>query len=194
MIKSIAVFCGSSSGTEIIFEQQAYALGKTLASENIELVFGGAKVGLMGAVANGVLENNGKAIGVIPAFLKKVEIAHENLTALIQVDTMHQRKAKMDALSNGIIILPGGFGTLEEFFEMLTWAQLGLHKKPIAVLNTNGFYDNLFALMDIMVKKGFLKTANKEMLLVDEDIKELLDKMKTYKAPEVGKWINKEMH
>lgn len=191
-MKRITVFCGSSSGTEKIFKEQAYELGKTLAKQNIELVYGGANVGLMGAVANGVMENGGKAIGVLPTFLKKVEIAHENLTELILVETMHQRKTKMDELSDGIVTLPGGFGTLEEFFEMLTWAQLGLHKKPISILNINGFFDELLSLIQTMVNKGFLKQMNQEMLIVSDDIDDLLNKMKNYKAPLVGKWIIKE--
>ena len=190
-MKRISVFCGSSFGTEKIYEQEAYNLGKTLAEQNIELVYGGANVGLMGAVANGVLENNGKAIGVLPTFLQKVEIGHDNLTELILVETMHQRKTKMDELSDGIITLPGGFATLEEFFEMLTWAQLGLHKKPVAILNTNGFYDELLSLIQKMVDNGFLKQANQEMLILSDDIDDLIDKMKNYKAPAFGKWINK---
>jgi uncharacterized protein (TIGR00730 family) len=190
-MKRITVFCGSSCGTDKIFEIQAYELGKALAKCNIELVYGGAKVGLMGAIANGVLKNNGRVIGVLPGFLKKAEVAHENLTELIEVETMHQRKSKMDELSDGFITLPGGFGTMEEFFEMLTWAQLGLHKKPVAVLNINGYYDELLSLIQHMVDKGFLKAANREMLLVSNDIEDLLDKMRNYKAPVVGKWINK---
>ena len=173
-MKRISVFCGSSFGTEKIYEQEAYNLGKTLAEQNIELVYGGANVGLMGAVANGVLDNNGKAIGVLPTFLQKVEIGHDNLTELILVETMHQRKTKMDELSDGIITLPGGFGTLEEFFEMLTWAQLGLHKKPVAILNTNGFYDELLSLIQKMVDNGFLKQANQEMLILSDDIDDLM--------------------
>lgn len=190
-MKRISVFCGSSFGSEKIYEQEAYNLGKALAKRNIELVYGGANVGLMGAVANGVLENKGKAIGVLPTFLQKVEIGHDNLTELIIVETMHQRKTKMDELSDGIITLPGGFGTLEEFFEMLTWAQLGLHKKPVAILNTNGFYDELLYLIQKMVDKGFLKQANQEMLILSNNIDDLIDKMKNYKAPAFGKWINK---
>lgn len=190
-MKRITVFCGSSCGTDKIFEIQAYELGKALAKCNIELVYGGAKVGLMGAIANGVLKNNGRVIGVLPGFLKKAEVAHENLTELIEVETMHQRKSKMDELSDGFITLPGGFGTMEEFFEMLTWAQLGLHKKPVAVLNINGYYDELLSLIQHMVDKGFLKAANREMLLVSNDIEDLLDKMRNYKAPVVAKWINK---
>lgn len=191
-MKRVTVFCGSSFGTEKIYEEQAYKLGMFLANENIELVYGGANVGLMGAVANGVIENNGKVIGVLPTFLKNVEIAHEGLTELIVVETMHQRKTKMDELSDGVITLPGGFGTLEEFFEMLTWAQLGLHKKPIAILNINGFYDELLSFTQTMVDKGFLKQVNQDMLIVSDNIEDLLNKMHHYQAPNVGKWINKE--
>lgn len=190
-MKRVTIFCGSSFGTDEVFEEQAYLVGKTLAKESIELVYGGAKVGLMGAVANGVLENNGTVIGVLPTFLKKVEIAHDNLTELI-LETMHQRKTKMDELSDGTIALPGGFGTLEEFFEMLTWAQLGLHKKPIALLNINGFYNDLLHFIQNMVDKGFLKQTNRDMLLVSDNIEDLLHQMKNYQAPSVGKWIKKE--
>ncbi|ASV30439.1 LOG family protein [Maribacter cobaltidurans] len=191
-MKRVTVFCGSSSGTENIYQEQASLLGQTLAKHDIELIYGGANVGLMGAVADGVLNNGGKVIGVLPNFLKSKEIAHEHLTELILVDTMHQRKTKMNDLSDGVIAMPGGFGTLEEFFEMLTWAQLGLHKKPIAILNIDGFYDSLNVLVQTMVDKGFLKEVNQKMLLVSDNIDELLEKMKNYVAPSVGKWINKE--
>ncbi len=194
MIKRITVFCGSNSGTEKIFEEQAAQLGATLARRDITLVYGGARVGLMGAVANSVLENKGRVIGVIPTFLNKIEIVHENLTELIRVETMHQRKSKMNELSDGIITLPGGFGTLEEFFEMLTWAQLGLHKKPVALLNINGFYDELLSLIRAMVNKGFLKQPNLEMLIVSDNIDQLLNKMHLYKAPSAGKWIRPKDH
>jgi uncharacterized protein (TIGR00730 family) len=146
----------------------------------------------MGAVANGVLNGGGKVIGVLPHFLKSKEIAHQHLTELILVDSMHERKTKMNELCDGVIALPGGFGTLEEFFEMLTWAQLGLHKKPIAILNIDGFYNPLNVLIQVMVNKGFLKKVNQQMLLVSDNIDELLDKMKNYVAPTVGKWINNE--
>ena len=191
-MKRITVFCGSSMGTDEIFQSQATLLGQTLAKQNIELVYGGANIGLMGAVADGVLSEGGKVIGVIPFFLQSKEIAHTNLTKLIIVDTMYERKSKMNALCDGVIAIPGGFGTLEELFEMLTWAQLGLHKKPIGLLNTNGFYDALIVLIQTMVDKGFLKTVNQEMLLVSDTIAELLDKMKNYEAPTVGKWITEE--
>jgi uncharacterized protein (TIGR00730 family) len=187
----ITVFCGSSFGNEKYFEIKAFQLGEIMASHNLELVYGGAKVGLMGAVADGVLNKNGKVIGVLPSFLSKKEIAHENLTELIIVESMHERKTKMNELCDGVIALPGGFGTLEEFFEMLTWGQLGLHKKPIGILNVGGFYDLLIQFMENMVEKGFLKKINQEMIIVSDDAEELLTKMKNYIAPEVGKWIKK---
>ena len=124
-------------------------------------------------------------------FLSSKEIAHDGLTQLIIVDTMHERKMQMNELCEGVIALPGGFGTLEELFEMLTWGQLGLHEKPIGILNINGFYDNLIVFLDDMVAKGFLKEINRKMVLIDEDIDELITKMKTYKAPITGKWITK---
>lgn len=188
----ITVFCGSSFGTEEIYKEQATLLGRTLAKQNIELVYGGANVGLMGAVADGVLNAGGKAIGVLPNFLRSKEIAHQGLTELILVESMHERKTKMNDLCDGVIALPGGFGTLEELFEMLTWAQLGLHKKPIAILNTNGFYDSLIELTETMVEKGLLKDVNQKMLLVSDNIDDLLDQMKNYIPPTVGKWIDKD--
>ena len=191
-MKRITVFCGSSFGTETLYTEQATLLGKTLAKENIELVYGGANVGLMGALADGVLNNGGKAIGVLPNFLRSKEIAHLDLTELILVESMHERKTKMNDLCDGVIALPGGFGTLEELFEMLTWVQLGLHKKPIAILNINGFYDSLIELTKTMVEKGLLKEANQKMLLVSDTIDDLLHQMKNYTPPTVGKWIDKE--
>ena len=191
-MKRITVFCVSSFGTETIYAEQAKLLGETFAKENIELVYGGANVGLMGAVADGVLNNGGKAIGVLPNFLRSKEIAHLGLTELILVESMHERKTKMNDLCDGVIALPGGFGTLEELFEMLTWAQLGLHKKPIAILNINGFYDSLIELTKTMVEKGLLKEANQKMLLVSDNIDDLLNQMKNYTPPTIGKWIDKE--
>ncbi|MFH6990299.1 TIGR00730 family Rossman fold protein [Flavobacterium collinsii] len=190
-MKRITVFCGSSFGTDEIYKEQASLLGKTLAKQNLELVYGGANVGLMGAVADGVLSEGGKAIGVLPNFLRSKEIAHLGLTELIVVESMHERKTKMNDLCDGVIALPGGFGTLEELFEMLTWGQLGLHKKPIAILNINGFYDSLIELTKIMVEKGLLKEVNQQMLLVSDNIEDLLTQMKNYVPPTTGKWIDK---
>ncbi len=190
-MKRLTIFCGSSNGSNQIFVDEAYKLGKKLAENKIELVYGGANVGLMGVIADSVLENNGVAIGVLPNFLKKIEVEYKGLSQLILVDSMHERKAKMNDLSDGVIALPGGFGTLEEFFEMLTWAQLGLHKKPIAIYNIDGFYDDLLQFIKSMVTKGFLKQENYDMLIVSDDVDDLFEKIKTYKAPTVGKWINK---
>lgn len=191
-MKSITVFCGSSFGSDNIFTEQATLLGQILAERDIQLVYGGSSTGLMKAVADGALNAGGKVTGVLPYFLQSKEIAHKNLTKLILVETMHERKTKMSDLCDGVIVLPGGYGTLEEFFEMITWAQLGLHKKPIGVLNIDGFYDDLIKLVQTMVDKGFLKQINKDMLLICDMVDDLLEKMENYQAPTVGKWISKD--
>jgi uncharacterized protein (TIGR00730 family) len=191
-MKSITVFCGSSFGSDDIYRDQAILLGKALAEQGIQLVYGGADVGLMGAVADGALNAGGKVIGVLPHFLQSKEIAHKQLTELVLVETMHERKTRMNDLCDGVIVLPGGYGTLEEFFEMITWAQLGLHQKPIGLLNIDGFYDDLIRMVQTMVDKGFLKQVNRDMLLISEGIEELLEMMRDYKAPTVGKWISEK--
>lgn len=191
-MKRITVFCGSAFGNKDIYRAQATLLGKTLAKQNIELVYGGADLGLMGTIADGVLSEGGKVIGVLPNFMKSREIAHENLTELILVDSMHDRKAKMNDLCDGIITMPGGIGTLEEFFEVLTWAQLGLHQKPIAILNVDNFYDSLIDLIESLVEKGFLREINLQMILVSDNVDELLEKMHNYEAPVVKKIISKD--
>src|SRR5690606_11437458 len=156
-IHSLAVFCASSDGVDTRIYEDAYKVGEFLAARRIELIFGGSKLGLMGQVARGVLYNNGKVTGVIPDVLKTKEVVHTGLTNLIATRDMHQRKLKMHDLSDGFVALPGGFGTLEELFEILTWAQLGLHRKPIGILNSNGYYDDLLNFIDTMVIKGLLK-------------------------------------
>lgn len=191
-IKSITVFCGSSNGLKSSYMEQAFLLGETLAQKGIQLVYGGAKVGLMGAVADGALSKKGRVVGIIPDFLKKKELAHGGITELHIVETMHQRKTKMHDLSDGFIALPGGFGTMEELFEIITWAQLGLHKKSIGLLNTDSFYDHLVLLLDQMVNNGLLKESNRNMLLVNQDIDTLIEQMYSYEAPAVGKWISSE--
>ncbi|HEX8529119.1 MAG TPA: TIGR00730 family Rossman fold protein [Cytophagales bacterium] len=191
-MKRIVVFCGSSGGHDPVFAQEAFGLGQYLAESGIELVYGGAKVGLMGAVADGVLQGGGRVIGVLPHFLRTKEVAHQHLTELILVDTMHERKLKMHELSDGVIALPGGYGTLEELFEMLTWGQLGLHAKPVGLLNTDGFYDYLLALADSMTRRGFLKEENRRMLLIDNSAADLLAQMRQYRPPTAPKWITKE--
>lgn len=162
-----------------------------MASKNIQLIYGGAQVGLMGAVADGVINNGGSVIGVIPEFLSAKEIVHHNLTELIIVDTMHERKAKMNELCDGVIALPGGYGTLEELFEMLTWAQLGLHNKPIGVLNINGYYDHLIELINHMAKNRLLNDVNRDMLLFDQTIEGLLEMMNKFESVIVGKWFGR---
>lgn len=184
-MKSITVFCGSSTGTNNHFIEQATLLGKTLAEQDITLVYGGADIGLMGAIANGTLDANGKVIGVLPAFLQTREIAHQKLTELIIVKSMHERKTKMNELSNGTIALPGGFGTIEELFEILTWVQLGLQNKPIGVLNIDGYFDALITFIQTMVTNGFLRETDADLLIVRDDIEELLAEMKDYKCPPI---------
>ena len=191
-LSRITVFCGSSNGSEKIFTETAFALGQKLADQKIVVVYGGASIGVMGAVADGCLKNNGQVIGIIPKFLSTKEIAHYNLTELITAETMHERKLKMHDLADGFIILPGGIGTLEEFFEILTWAQLGLHKKPIAVLNTANYYKDLLEFIQNMADKGFLKTIHKQLILVSENADDLLEKMRSYQAPDLGQFITEE--
>ncbi len=176
-MKTIAVYCGSSFGTDEAFTQSAVDLGIALQRRGIALVYGGAQVGLMGAIADAVLSHEGTAIGVMPIFLGRKEIVHHHLTELIEVETMHQRKEKMIALSDGFIAMPGGFGTMEELFEVLTWAQLGLHTKPIGLLNVNGYYDLFIAFLMNMVEKGLLRQSNFDLIIIGNEAEELLENM-----------------
>lgn len=185
MIKSVAVYCGSSNGASDIYMEKAKELGKELAKRNIILIYGGSSIGLMGAVADSVLAGGGKAIGVMPSILDKREISHKSLSELIVVDTMHERKAKMAELADGFITLPGGAGTMEEFFEVFTWAQIGLHKKPIGLLNINQYYDPLIHLLNHMNKEKFLQDQYRSMALIDEEPAGLLDQFGEYEAPPV---------
>ena len=164
-------------------------MGKAFVENNITLVYGAAKIGIMGAVAKSVLEGNGTVVGIIPGFLKKKEVVHLGLTELITTKNMHERKMKMQELSDGFIALPGGFGTLEELFEIITWLQLGLHSKPIGLLNTNGFYDDLIKLIENMVKKKFVSSENYQLLLVDTQIDSLLEKMRRFKQPDLPNYV-----
>lgn len=189
-MKSIAVFCGSSLGADDIYKEHAILVGKKLASQNIQLIYGGAKIGLMGVVADTVLEIGGSVIGVIPEFLKTKEVVHEHLNELITTETMSERKSIMFEMSDAIITLPGGFGTLEELGEVLTLAQLGLYNKPMGIFNINGFYEPLIEMLDKMVEAGFLKQANKDMLLVSNDLEDLFKQIENYQAIEVKKWIS----
>ncbi|WP_397536524.1 TIGR00730 family Rossman fold protein [Rummeliibacillus pycnus] len=188
-MKKLAVFCGSSNGASDAYIEGAKKLGKEIAKRNIALVYGGANVGVMGAVANSVLEEGGYVIGVMPSFLEKREISHKNLSELIVVDSMHERKAKMADLADGFVALPGGPGTLEEFFEVFTWAQLGLHRKPCGLLNINHYYDPLITLFNHMADEKFLHEQYRSMALVNEEPKELLDQLSTYEPPSVKTYI-----
>jgi uncharacterized protein (TIGR00730 family) len=188
-MKTIAVYCGSSSGNNEIYKEKAAAIGSFLALQGIDLVFGGGKVGLMGVLADAALEAGGKVTGVIPAFLQTKEVAHEKLTELIVVETMHARKALIHEMSDGFIARPGGYGTLEELFEMLTWGQLGLHPKPVGLLNISGFFDHILASLDHMVQEGFVHKINRKMVLCDHNPEDLFEKMLAYQAPTVPKWL-----
>jgi uncharacterized protein (TIGR00730 family) len=188
-LKIIAVFCGSSEGNDSTIISQAELLGETLAKEEITLVYGAAKIGIMGKIAQASLNNHGKVIGVIPDFLKLKEVVHLGLHDLITTKNMHERKLKMHELSDGFITLPGGFGTFEELFEIITWAQLGLHQKPIGLLNINGFYDGLINMLETMVSKGFLKIENLDLLIIDNNVDSLIQKMKAFEPIAVPKWL-----
>jgi uncharacterized protein (TIGR00730 family) len=181
-MKSICVFCGSSLGNDPDFQKAALDLGQKLARKNITLVYGGAKIGLMGAVAKGCADKNGKVIGVIPTFLDKKEITNRDADELYQTATMHERKMKMTQLSEGFIALPGGFGTMDELCEILTWSQLGLVKHPIGILNINGYFDHLLALFHHMNKKELVKDEDAKLLLHDTEIDSLLDKMNAFES------------
>jgi len=191
MLKRICVFCGSSSGTEEIYARSAREFGRLLTQQDIELVYGGGKVGLMGEVADACLSAGGRAIGVIPQMLVDKEVAHGGLTELRVVQTMHERKAIMADLADAFVALPGGFGTWDEFCEVLTWAQLGLHSKACAVLNVNGYYDPLLAMADRATADGFVRQIHRELLLEDTDPVRLLNRLASYTAPVMDKWIDR---
>jgi uncharacterized protein (TIGR00730 family) len=189
-MQSIAVYCGSNLGIDPVYREKAIELGKLLASNQITLIYGGARIGMMGAIAEAALSAGGNVIGVIPDFLKIKEVAHEGLTEMITVKSMHERKTIMYEKADGLIAMPGGFGTMEELFEMLTWAQLGLHSKPIGLLNAGGFYHPLIEMVEKMVQQAYLKQVYRDMLLVSGHPVLLLEKMSTYQAPKVSKWIS----
>lgn len=188
-LKSICVYCGSNFNGDENLRNAIKQLAQTLVTKNITMVYGGGSVGVMGVIANDILNLEGKVTGVIPQFLMDKEVGHAGITEMIVTENMHQRKQKMADLSDGFIILPGGFGTLEEFFEVLTWLQLGLHSKPIGVLNVDGFYDPLFAQMDLMVKNRFLKQANKDLVFNESDASVLIEKMDNFSAKPDDVWF-----
>lgn len=186
-LKSIAVFCGSSTGNLPIFSEAARELAQTLVDRNITLVYGGAKAGLMGVIADHALKCGGKVIGILPKSLLGIEIAHEGLTELHVVDSMHDRKALMNQLAEGFMIMPGGAGSLDEFFEAYTWAQLGYHHKPCGILNIDRYYDYLIQFLDNAVAKGFIKAAQRQMIQIESSPQKLLAAFSCYQAPVVSK-------
>jgi uncharacterized protein (TIGR00730 family) len=188
-IKVVCIYCGSSKGRDPLFSETAHNLGQYLASKEISIIYGGAQVGLMGSLANGSLTCGGEVIGILPSFLSIKEIAHDNLTETIMTDNMHQRKQMMFEKSDAFIILPGGFGTLDEMFEILTWGQLGLHTKPIGVLNINGYYDHLLAFLDNIVYQGLMNQRNRDMLISASDIDSLMDMLYKFTPMSGEKWV-----
>lgn len=184
-LKRLAVFCGSSSGASEVYTLGAIQLGKELARRNITLVYGGSSIGLMGVLADTVLREGGQVIGVIPKVLEEREISHKGLTQLITVETMHERKAKMADLADGFIVMPGGAGTLEEFFEVFTWGQIGLHQKPCGLLNINQFYRPLIQLFDHMVEQKFLQKKYLAIAIVEEQPDTLIERFADYTPPAI---------
>jgi uncharacterized protein (TIGR00730 family) len=191
-MKRICVFCGSNPGANPVYVETAARLGEFLAAENVELVYGGGRVGLMGKIADTVLARGGKVIGIIPEDLAIKEVAHQGLTELHIVNSMHERKAMMADFADGFIALPGGFGTFEEFCEIITWAQLGIHQKPCALLNVNGFYDHLIAMFDFSTAENFIRDEHRRLVLIGDEIENLYEQMKNYRPPEIEKWLDKE--
>ena len=188
-MQSVCVFCGSNPGARHVYAEAARALGRTLAERGLRLVYGGAAVGLMGTLADAALAAGGNVVGVIPGVLVAREIAHAGLTEIRVVDSMHERKSVMAELSDGFIALPGGAGTLEELFEVWTWSQLGLHRKPVGLLNVEGYFDALIAFLDHQTNERFMRREHRDMLLVDADPALLLKRFETYRPPRVEKWI-----
>ena len=191
-MRSVCVYCGSNAGSKPAYTERAIALGTRLAKENVQLVYGGGNVGLMGIVADAVLEAGGEVIGVIPEQLVNWEVAHRGLTRLEVVANMHERKARMFDLADGFVALPGGFGTLDEMFEMLTWRQLGIGDKPCAFLDVDGFYSPLLAMMDRMVEERFLHPDQRRDLWHGDDIDSMMTWMRAYRPAQSSKWMDEK--
>ncbi len=192
MINTVCVYCGSSKGNEAIYAEEAKAFGRLLVQYGLKLVYGGARVGIMGILADTVLKAGGTAIGVIPENLVDLEVAHDNLSELHVVDSMHKRKAEMADRSDAFIALPGGLGTFEELFEVMTWAQLGLHQKPCGLLNINGFFDPLVAFLDHAVDQGFIQSMHRRLLMVEEKSQRLIERFNKFKPVTIPKWIDED--
>nr|NQU89885.1 TIGR00730 family Rossman fold protein [Bacteroidota bacterium] len=190
-MKSICVFCGSSIGSSINYKLKARNLGKVLSHQNITLVYGGGNIGLMREIADSVLESNGEVIGVMPRHIVDKEVAHQHLTHLHIVDNMHQRKAMMAELSDAFIALPGGYGTIDELFEVLTWNQLEIIDKPAGLLNIDGYFDHLLAFISHSVEKKFVRLEHMQNLIVEEDELILLDRLKSFTPAVAEKWIDR---
>jgi uncharacterized protein (TIGR00730 family) len=190
-MNSVCVFCGSSMGFHPIYKKSAYNLGKHIGEEKLTLIYGGGSVGLMGVLADAVMEHGGKVIGIIPRFLYEKEVGHDGVTELIIVESMHDRKQKMAELAQGFIAMPGGIGTMEELFEIFTWSQLALIKKPVAIYNVNNFFDDIVHFLNKMVHEGFIKEVTVKMLVNSNNIHELLAKMKAFNYTEMPKWIDR---
>lgn len=188
-MKSVCLYCGSSAGTRPVYLALATEMGRALARRSVALVYGGAAVGLMGAAADGALALGGKVIGVIPSALEEKEIAHRGLSELHVVGGMHERKARLIEMSDALIALPGGFGTWDELCEAVTWAQLGYHSKPCGLLNVAGYYDGLLMQLDRAVDDGFVRRHHRDILVVDEDVERLLDRVATHHMPNLPKWV-----
>ena len=191
-LSSVSVFCGSSSGANPEYADAARKLGRALAEQRITLVYGGGNVGLMGELADAVLAGGGEVVGVIPHGLAVKELAHEGATKMHVVDTMHDRKALMADLSDASLALPGGLGTLEEIFEVITWGQLGIHRKPCGFLNVAGYYDQLITFLDFVVGQQFIKPEHRATILVDADHTRMLERLGDYEPPTIAKWIRKD--
>ena len=190
-MKSVCVYCGSNSGRKEAYSNAARELAKSLVNRNIRLVYGGGSVGLMGLVADTVLQLGGQAVGVIPEALVRKEVAHNNLTELHVTKSMHERKNLMADLSDGFIALPGGFGTLEELFEIWTWAQLGIHRKPCGLLNIEGYFNSLISFLDHAVVEQFVKQPHRSILIIENKPEALLDQFADYKPLPIQQWVGK---
>ena len=188
----LCVFCGSNTGARLSYRAAAEQFGRLLAEHQIELVYGGGNIGLMGVLADVMLALGGRVIGIIPESLMAKEVGHRGVTELRIVSSMHERKALMSDLSDGFVALPGGFGTFEEFCEVVTWSQLGLQSKPCGLLNVEGYFNHLLGMFDHAVREGFLREENRRLVLDDEDPGRLLEKMAVFKPTLVGKWIERD--
>lgn len=190
-MRNVCVFCGSSKGDKDIYTQSAKRFGEIIAERNLELIYGGGKVGLMGVIADAVLEKGGRVTGIIPDFLSHKEIEHSGVTEMVHVNSMQERKKILFEISDSFVAMPGGFGTIDEIFEMLTLLQLGRHTKPIAILNIDGYYDKLWDFLEVMVKDGFVRDYHLRMIIKCDSVEEILDRMEGFIPPDPEQWLLK---